>query len=651
MATESVHEPALPPALESADQPVGELALAGPQLLHAILDTAVNGIVTIDERGIIQMLNPAAARIFGYEAGELVGRKIEELMPEPHRSRHDGYIRRHIVTGERRIVGIGREVEGLRKDGTLFPMHLSVSSFMVGGQRYFAGIVADLTDRNRKAVLAATVFDHIPDGLVITDVDRKVIQCNMAFHRIFGVEEKDVVGRCSSGLYANREDFDRIRAAELAGNTDTHEPIDLVFRRFDGATFPTKTVTAAIREQDGRCVGFVCIIRDVTREVERESALHKAQRMEAYGQLTGGVAHDFNNLLTIIMGNQELLEMRLKDERDRTLLKRAQDAAEMGARLTNRLLTFARRRQLEPIVVHLNDQISGLVELLRRTIGEPIRLVCRLSPDLRTVRADPSEIENAVLNLSINARDAMSNGGELVVETSNASFGPGDEAAAGGVPPGEYVRLSVSDTGCGMTAEVLARAFEPFFTTKEPGRGTGLGLSTIYGFVKQSGGHITIYSEPGRGTTVNLYLPCADAKLSAVSRPADPGAPLAPRSETVLVVEDNHDVRDVSVARLKSLGFKVLEADSGRAAINVLRSGAKVDLVFSDIVMAGGMSGFDLARWIGGNVPGMKVLLTSGFSPEVAHAEEGSDRKLRILRKPYSRAELSEAIGEALGNT
>ena len=373
--------------------------------------------------------------------------------------------------------------------------------------------------------------------------------------------------------------------------------------------------------------------------------------MEAYGQLTGGVAHDFNNLLTIIMGNQELLEMRLKDERDRTLLKRAQDAAEMGARLTNRLLTFARRRQLEPIVVHLNDQISGLVELLRRTIGEPIRLVCRLSPDLRTVRADPSEIENAVLNLSINARDAMSNGGELVVETSNASFGPGDEAAAGGVPPGEYVRLSVSDTGCGMTAEVLARAFEPFFTTKEPGRGTGLGLSTIYGFVKQSGGHITIYSEPGRGTTVNLYLPCADAKLSAVSRPADPGAPLAPRSETVLVVEDNHDVRDVSVARLKSLGFKVLEADSGRAAINVLRSGAKVDLVFSDIVMAGGMSGFDLARWIGGNVPGMKVLLTSGFSPEVAHAEEGSDRKLRILRKPYSRAELSEAIGEALGNT
>jgi nitrogen-specific signal transduction histidine kinase/CheY-like chemotaxis protein len=429
---------------------------------------------------------------------------------------------------------------------------------------------------------------------------------------------------------------------------DTHVPIDIRFRRRSGEVFPTKTVTAEIKEPSGRCMGFVCIIRDITREVEREDALRKAQRMEAYGQLTGGVAHDFNNLLTIIMGNQELLEMRLRDERERALLKRAQDAAAMGARLTNRLLTFARRRQLEPIIVHLNEQISGLAELLRRTLGEPIRLTCRLAPDLRTVRADPSEIENAVLNLAINARDAMAIGGELIVETANTSFEAGDEIVSGGVPAGDYVRLSVSDTGAGMAPEVLSRAFEPFFTTKEPGRGTGLGLSTVYGFVKQSGGHITIYSEPGRGTTVNLYLPCADGKVASDGPSIRRVVAPAPRTETILVVEDNPEVRDVSVARLKSLGFGVLEAHSGPSAIEILNAGARVDLVFSDIVMSGGMSGFDLARWLSKSMPAMKMLLTSGFSPEVARSDKAAVPTLRILRKPYTRAELEEAIIETL---
>lgn len=621
---------------------------AGPQMLEAILDNAVNAIITIDVDGTILTANPAAVHTFGYPLDELIGGDITMLMPEPHRSRHDDYIKRYIATGTPRIIGIGREVEGQRKDGSLFPMHLSVSQFVVDGQRYFAGIVADLTDNKRRAVLAATVFDHIPDAIIVTDIDRRVLQCNSAFQRIFGWQEAEVVGESSALFFADQADFETVRARELSETGNTHEPLNLQLRRKSGEVFPTNTVTACIRE-GGRSVGYICIVRDITVELERETALRKAQRMEAYGQLTGGVAHDFNNLLTIIMGNQELLEMRLRDERDRALLKRAQDAAAMGARLTNRLLTFARRRHLEPTVVHLNDQINGLVELLRRTIGEPIRLQCRLAGDLRTIRADPSEIENAVLNLALNARDAMPDGGELVLETRNAVFQPGDEIDRGGIPAGRYVQLAVSDTGTGMTQDVLSRAFEPFFTTKEPGRGTGLGLSTIYGFVKQSGGHITIYSEPGLGTTVNLYLPAADGEALASSASTRPEAEARARAETVLVVEDNPDVCDVSMARLQSMGFKVLEASDAQSAISILKSGRQVDLVFSDIVMSGGMSGFDLVRWIDANMSHLKVLLTSGFSPDIARAEdESSVRKLRVLRKPYSRAELDEAISAIL---
>ena len=272
----------------------------------------------------------------------------------------------------------------------------------------------------------------------------------------------------------------------------------------------------------------------------------------------------------------------------------------MGARLTNRLLTFARRRRLEPVVLDLNEQVLVMAELLRRTLGEAIALGTLLAPRLWPVRADPSEIENAVLNLAINARDAMPAGGKLVIETSNVVLEESDVASEVGVEPGDYVRLSVSDTGAGMTPEVLARVFEPFFTTKEPGKGTGLGLSVIYGFVKQSGGHVTVYSELGKGTTVNLYLPRVAAERErTASRQARAAAATQRTGETILLVEDNAEVRKVTARRLQEprlRGHRGREA--ARAPSSVLRSGANIDLVFSDVVMPGGMSGFELARWV-----------------------------------------------------
>jgi CheY-like chemotaxis protein len=382
--------------------------------------------------------------------------------------------------------------------------------------------------------------------------------------------------------------------------------------------------------------------------MKREQALLKSQRLEAIGQLTGGVAHDFNNLLTIVTGNLELLEPFVDDERARDHVRRAAKAADAGARLTGRLLTFARRRHLEPEDVNLNDQVRVMTELLQRTLGEAIHLTTNLAPNLWTTRVDPSEIENAILNLAINARDAMPDGGRLVIETSNATFDAYTAGPDAGLTPGDYVRLSVSDSGVGMTKEVLSRAFEPFFTTKPHGRGTGLGLSTIYGFVKQSNGNVTIYSEPGKGTAINLYLPRHHAEPLRDEVQGQAPATATASGETVLIVEDNPEVRAVGVSHLKRLGYRVEETATAPAAIERLEGGLDVDAVFSDVVMPGGLSGFDLARWIKTNRPDLPILLTSGFAEDVARGSDTDVPAHALLRKPYTQAELARSLREAI---
>jgi len=358
------------------------------------------------------------------------------------------------------------------------------------------------------------------------------------------------------------------------------------------------------------------------------------------------VAHDFNNLLTIITGNLELLEDYIEGSRGADHVKRAQVAAEAGARLTNRLLTFARRRRLEPQVVDLNDQVRVMSELLTRTLGGNIMLSTRLATNLWKTKVDQSEIENAILNLAINARDAMPEGGMLVIETSNVFLDGEASLSDGATVPGNYVRLSVSDTGTGMSRDVLRRVFEPFFTTKSPGRGTGLGLSTIYGFVKQSNGNVMIYSEPGKGTTVNVYLPQHETGNPHGMAGNATGPAASSRGEVIFVVEDNPDVRRVAVVRLERLGYRVIEAETAVDAIERLSQGLKVDAVFSDVVMPGGQSGFDLSRWVMRHRPGLPVVLTSGFAEDVN--PEAARETVPILRKPYSQADMAEALQLAL---
>jgi PAS domain S-box-containing protein len=503
--------------------------------LRGILESAVTAIITIDERGLIENHNPATERLFGYSAAELLGRNVKMLMPEPYEAEHDGYIANYKQTGVKKIIGIGREVSGRRKDGTTFPLHLSVSEFSADGRRYFTGMIHDLSDRN-----------HVEEAL---------------------------------------------------------------------------------------------------RESERRLA--QAQKMEAVGQLTGGIAHDFNNLLLVVLGNLELLETKLDRDDQKVLLKEAQDAATLGSKLTDQLLTFARRRHVDEQVINLNDQVVGIADMLRRSLGEHVMLSTALARQVWSTRADPGQFQSAVVNMAVNARDAMPQGGKLVIETRNIVL-DGDHADFHAeLTSGEYVQLSISDTGIGMPPDVRDRVFEPFFTTKEKGRGTGLGLAMVYGFVRQCGGHVTIYSEVGHGTTFNLYFPRIEGPAGEVSASIK-GATDPEARETILVVEDDERVRRLTITRLKMIGYQVLEASDGSKALDILGQDHPVDLVFTDLVMPGGISGRQVAARARELKPGIKVLLTSGYAEELVHGDALEREQLKVLRKPYHQAELAAILREVL---
>jgi len=629
-----------------------------PAMLRAILESAVTAILAIDRSGRIHTVNPATERMFGYTNAEMLGQPVNMLMPEPYRTHHDRYIENYLQSGEKKIIGIGREVEGRRKDGSIFPIHLAVGEFEVGGESYFSGIINDLSARarlqaeiDRQSLLFQTVFDHVPEPLVISAPDGVIILLNPAATRMFGWKADEAIGLDLSAFFEDPEILNQLEEDLVKSGADSNPPsaeISAILRRKDGTTFPGRGHIAVINGTDQSPMAVVSLIRDATEELKQKEAALKSQRLEAIGQLTGGIAHDFNNLLTIISGNLELLEDSISHAQDVELLSRASRAADSGARLTNRLLTFARRRHLAPEVINLNEQVRAMTELLRRTIGDTIELHTHLSPDLWLTRVDAGEVEAAVLNLAINARDAMPAGGRLSIRTDNATLEEGETGFEGPLVAGDYVRISVSDNGTGMSKDVLKRVFEPFFTTKPPGRGTGLGLSTIYGFVKQSNGNITIYSEPGVGTTVNLYLPrCGDG--GSVQRPAPPSRDAeTSNGERVLVVEDNRDVRALTVKRLERLGYQVIECNTAAEAKDALEKGLKVDAIFSDIMMPGGLTGTDLGRWVSQHRPALPVILTTGFADEAAGNTVTQHDTWPILRKPYTQKDLANVMRTVL---
>ncbi|NKM88027.1 MULTISPECIES: hybrid sensor histidine kinase/response regulator [Rhizobium] len=498
--------------------------------LSSILETVPDAMVVIDQKGIVMSFSKAAEKLFGLSSDQICGRNVSELMPNPYRDAHDGYIGHYLETGEKRIIGYGRVVTGRRADGTHFPMELHVGEATANGERIFTGFVRDLTSR-----------------------------------------------------------------------------------------------------------------------MKIEEDLRQAQKMEAVGQLTGGLAHDFNNLLTVISGNLEMIEDKLQPGPLRDMLREAQEAAADGAKLTGQLLAFGRRQPLSPKQVDLGRLITSFSDLLRRTLGESIKLSTVLSGSHFDALVDGSQLQNAILNIALNARDAMPKGGALTIEVSRVSLDADYAKMYPEVRSGNFVLISMTDTGAGMADEVKKRAIEPFFTTKDVGSGTGLGLSMVYGFVKQSGGHLQIYSEVGRGTTIRIYLPALDAVRADpfVQQAGPTESPLPKGTELVLVVEDDARVRRVAVARLVTMGYSVLEAENGRRALEILEQNENIALLFTDIVMPGGLSGDEVAGEARKIRPELAVLFTSGYSePSLATHEVIAGAQW--LRKPYTARELATKIRELL---
>jgi PAS domain S-box-containing protein len=505
---------------------------------------------------------------------------------------------------------------------------------------------AQLRESQRRSSL---IVDSALDAVITIDRTGAITGWNPQAEKIFGWAREEVLGRpVDQVIMPDR--FRQAHRAGLARYLETGEAhvlskrIELAALRKSGLEFPVELAITPIREAGN--LTFSAFLRDLTDTRAREEQLRQLQRMDAIGRLTGGVAHDFNNLLAIIQGNSELVRRQLADGSDAAeMTDDIIGAADRGAELVRRLLAFARMQHLEPEAIDLNTRLTNILGLLQRSLGEAVQVRINAAPGLWPAVVDPTQVDDALVNLAINARHAMPSGGTLTIETQNVALDEEYAAQNVEVTPGDYVMLAVSDTGTGMTPDVIARAFEPFFTTKTEGQGTGLGLSQVFGWIKQSGGHIKIYSEVGHGTTIKLYLPRAEGH--AAKAEAAPDASTEPGDEMILVVEDNPKVRRTVVRQLHDLGYKTTEAESGAAALELVRNGCEFDLLLTDVVMPGGMTGYQLADELRQARPHVKVLFTSGYT-ELAAANGHPERKDPLLSKPYRKQELGRAVRSVL---
>jgi PAS domain S-box-containing protein len=490
------------------------------------------------------------------------------------------------------------------------------------------------------------LFETSLDLIVIVDRWGNILRVSPSAEAILGYRPAELIGESAAKLLYP-EDLESTRnEMRLARRARSKRNFDCRYVHKDGHIV-TLAWTGVWSEPEHQ---HFFIGRDMTERIKLEQQLSQSQRMEAIGQLTGGVAHDFNNILTVIIGMTEVLGSAVAHQPQLAEMCGSIDAAaERGAQLTQRMLAFARKQPLEARVVDLNEIVPRMAAILRQTLGEHIRVETALPQDLWRTKADPSRLEDAILNLAVNARDAMPKGGRLLLETANIHLDEHYAHEHADVAPGDYVAVYVADSGTGMTPQVIERAFEPFFTTKEVGRGTGLGLSMVYGFAKQSHGHVKIYSELGHGTSIKLYLPRAvgDGTLSA------PAAPTAPEvrpggRETILVVEDHAAVRAVAVATLESVGYRVQQAADGRAALEILRQPGEIDLLFTDLVMPNGISGQDLLHMARQCRPDLKAIFTSGYSEQFIRGHDAADTSVPLLPKPYRRQQLIDVIRKVL---
>ena len=650
-----------PSALKS---PAG--TVLSPNLLEAVPDA----MVVVNHEGIMVQVNSQTEDLFGYTRGELIGQKVEILVPEAQRQQHHHHRERFRQQPSARRMGAGLDLYGRRRDGSEFPVEISLSPVHTSGGPLVLSAIRDISDRKRIEVqlhLAyqalerrtdrqlweyrnrlALIVDGSQDAIIGKNLEGIITSWNRGAEEIYGYKAEEVIGKPISILAPpDRPDeipaiLEKIRLGERVENFES------VRVTKDGRHLNVSISVSPLSDEEGRVVGASAITRNITAQKRAEEQLRQAQKMEAVGRLAGGVAHDFNNILGIITASCELLENRLdQGAANMPYVDSIREAAERGASLTRQLLAFSRRQPLQPRLLDLNHRLSEVSKLLRPLLGDDIQVSLVPGPESAIVEADPSQLDQIVLNLAVNSRDAMPQGGKLILETAVRDF---DDSFAAQHPPmtaGRYVMLAVSDNGTGMDQATVSRIFEPFFTTKEMGKGTGLGLANVYAIVKQAGGHIWVYSEPGRGTTFRIYLLCADHKLGS-AREAEAEA-LPPRREgtTILLVEDDEVMRSLTRQMLEEHGYRVVEAEDGKVALERVGADHEIDLTLTDVVMRG-MSGPELVLRLTESHPEMKILYMSGYTGELL-----SDRKIStgvaLLEKPFTRMSLLKTLHAALG--
>ncbi|HEX8167917.1 MAG TPA: PAS domain S-box protein [Beijerinckiaceae bacterium] len=618
-------------------------------LVEAVTDYA---IFMLEPDGTIASWNPGARRMKGYSADEALGGHYSMFFTEEDKARGlpEQALRTAAETGR-------YETEGwrVRRDGSRFWVAALLEAIRDadGTLLGFAKVTRDITERRaaREALRESEErFRILVDGVVdyaifMLDPQGRVANWNSGAQRIKQYRAEEIVGEHFSRFYPpeDREAGVPARVLKTAEEEGRFEGEGWRVRR-DGSRFWANVVIDAIRDESGKLLGFAKVTRDITERKEAQEKLaetreqlFQSQKMEAVGQLTGGIAHDFNNLLTVVLGGADIALRRSTDERVQRILRSIKDAAERGASLTQQLLAFSRRQTLRPEAIEVGRVLEVAVGLLRRSLRGDVTVALTVEPGLPRVKADPRQLELSVLNLGLNARDAMPAGGEIAVRAFATAAEPGTETS------GPMVCIAISDPGVGMPEEVRARALEPFFTTKEVGKGSGLGLSQAYGFANQSGGSLTIESAVGHGTTVTLCLPATDEAATGAA-PPDAGEASAPERRAILVVEDEPAVAAVAEQMLSDMGHSVRIAENAADALAVVER-EPVDLVFSDIMMPGGMSGLELARAVRNRRPELPILLTTGYSEVVSGAVA---HEFPIITKPYRQGEIAQAIERLL---
>ncbi len=640
-------------------------------LSSTLLEAIPDATVAANQEGIIVQVNSQTEELFGYTRAELIGQKIEILVPERHRPQHHHHREDFVAQPRIRRMGAGLELHGRRRDGSEFPVEISLSPVHTANGVIVLSAIRDITDRKRieeqlrkaneelnrrtnrqlweyQNRLALTV-DSSQDAIIGKNLDGIVTSWNKSAERIYGYTAEEMIGKSISILAPTEQpdEIPHILAKIRRGErVDYFETIRVAK---DGRRLNVSVSISPVCDAEGQIIGASAIARDITAQKRSEDALRQAQKMEAVGRLAGGVAHDFNNILGIVTACSELMRTHIDPQHPAwSYVDNIKKASDRGAALVRQLLSFSRRQPIQARVLDLNERIKEVSKLVRPLLGDDVHLTFQPRSDSAIVEVDPGQLDQIVVNLAVNARDAMPKGGKLVLETAVQDFDAGFADLHPPLTAGRYAMLAVSDNGSGMDQATVSRIFEPFFTTKELGKGTGLGLATVYGIVKQSGGHIWVYSEPGLGTTFKIYLPSAEHKLGT-QHEADSDA-LPPRGEgkTILVVEDDPLMRTLTRQMLAGHGYSVLEAEDGKTALQFFDTDyPNVDLTLTDVVMQG-MGGPELALRLMEIRPEMRVVYMSGYTGELIKAHDSLNLAFLLLEKPFTRSTLLKTIHSAM---